>query len=319
MSEQREHQPVGRRTYRIAGFRDRLAAPVTASAHVDDLIPGFALGALDPEETAAVDAHTRICPSCDRALTDARRTVGMLPFIVPLHVPPADSKAALFARVAHARKAATAAALPTTQLESLRTPTLPSSGGTMFAAATAVSAPPPAERSGGRSSWLISIVSVPLLIALIATGLWGMQLRDQLALQNSQVAELQAELANFGSGSTSYQLSPGAAAPQAEGQIVMGADERAGMLQIDVNTQEGPKQYQLLVNVDDQLVPAAEVTVDENGKGLARFELDQPFSEYESVQIKAVPVGTENPQSETLFLDNGGSLGSTGSGLGTGP
>jgi hypothetical protein len=165
------------------------------------------------------------------------------------------------------------------------------------------------------------VVSLPLLIALVATGFWGMQLRNQISTQDAQLAELQAELANFGSGTTSYQLQPGMAAPQAEGQIVLGADQRAGVLQIDVNTDEGARSFEMWVNHEGKLVPAAEVTVNQDGLGQARFELDQPFGEYESVHIIAKPTGAASGGSpaDTLLRDNGGALGSTGSGLDIGP
>jgi hypothetical protein len=65
----------------------------------------------------------------------------------------------------------------------------------------------------------------------------------------------------------------------------------------------------------------SEVTVNQDGQGQARFQLDQPFSEYESVHIKAKPVASEVDSSldDALFQDSGGSLGSTGSGLDFGP
>lgn len=318
-----EHlQPTGRRTYRIAPFRDR-AVSASPSAHVDDLIAAFALGALEPDEMAAVDAHVRACAACDQALVDAQRTAGMLSFVVPLRTPSPDNKAALFARVAHAQKAAVSSALPTLAPDPFRTPTIPRS--------TSVEPLHIASRSdgdttfstpGSRSGWLVSAVSLPLLVALIATGFWGMQMRNQLTAQNSQLAELQAELTNFGSGTTSYELSPGMAAPQAQGKIVMGADQRSGMLQIDVNTNEGPKRFELYVNKDGKLMPVSEVTVDPNGVGQARFQLDQPFSEYESVHIQAKPVSASDTASplDTLTRDNDdGLLGSTGSGMDVGP
>jgi anti-sigma factor RsiW len=323
VSESREHQPAGRRTYRIAGLRDRAGASSLASlGHVDDLVAAYALGALEADELAAVDAHVRACPACEKALIDAQRTAGMLSFVVPFKTPPADSKAALFARVAQTRKAAAASSLPTSNFEAFRTPTLPRSTAEDLVLPTRSAAvvAPEAERQA-RSGWLVSVVSVPLLIALIATGFWGFQLRNQLASQNTQLAELQAELTNFGSGTTSYPLSPGTAAPQAEGQIVMGADQRAGMLQIDVNSKEGPSAYELWVNQDGELRPVSEVTVNQDGQGQARFELDQPFSEYESVHIraKAVDASVAPSPNDTLFQDNGGALGSTGSGLDVGP
>jgi anti-sigma factor RsiW len=324
VSEHREPLSTGRRTYRIAGLRDRSTAPpTTLNGHIDDLVAAYALGALEPDEAAAVDTHVRGCSSCEHELLDAQRTAGMLSFAVPLRTPSPDTKAALFARVAHARKAAAAASLPTQGIDAFRTPTIPGSAGVeelvLPSRADTASAVQPERPS--RSGWLVSAISLPLLMALIATGFWGIQLRNQLAAQNSQLAELQSELTNFGSGTTTYQLSPGGAAPQAEGKIVMGADQRAGMVQIDVNSGDGPIQYEMLVNKDGMLVPVSEFTVDPDGKGQARFELDQPFSEYESVHIQAKPVASVDNAShtDTLFQNQDSALGSTGSGLDIGP
>ena len=299
-----------------------MSSPDVFFGHVEDMAAGYALGALDPDETALVESHIRSCPSCEAVVREASGTVGMLPFLVPLQAPPIDAKIALFSRVAHAQRAAAAASLPTQHLEQFRTPTLPSAAAAPFvgpvASAPAATVAPSASARGSRSGWLATALSMPLLIALIATGFWGFQLRDQLSAQQSQLASVQAELTNFGSGTTSYPLSPGGAAPQAEGNIIMGADGRGGMLRIDVNTDEGPKAFEMWANQDGKLVHVADVTVDQSGQGLAKFQLDQPFSDYESVHVKAKAVDADDSgvQYDTLMRDNdSGSLGSTGSGL----
>ena len=322
MSDERDLQRKDRRTYRLAGMGSR---PFTSIAddigHVGDLVAGYVLGALEADEAAAVDAHVRTCSSCERSIADAQRTASMLPFVVPMKKAPIDSKVALFARVAHAQRAAASVSLPMHGAEAWRTPTIPSSAGPALAyAGSDNSSSSPADVAtsrGSRTSWLVSVMSVPLLIALVATGFWGLQLQNQLSSQNSQLVELQSELANFGSGTTSYPLSPGYDAPQAEGQIVIGSDGRAGMLQIDVNSKDAAGAYELWVNQDGKLVPAAEFTVDQDGTGQARFELDQPFGEYESIHIraKALDPGQAGIQSDTLVRDSAGALGSTGSGL----
>jgi hypothetical protein len=322
VSDERDLQRKDRRTYRLAGLGSRsFTSAADDIGHVDDLVAGYVLGALEADEVAAVEAHVRTCSSCRRSLAEAQRTASMLPFVVPIQKPPIDSKVALFARVAYAQRAAAAASLPLHGADAWRTPTIPSSAGAMQAyAGSDNSSPSPAGEStsrGSRAGWLVSVMSVPLLIALVATGFWGLQLQNQLSSQNSQLAELQSELANFGSGTTSYPLSPGYDAPQAEGQIVIGSDGRAGMLQIDVNSKDAAGAYELWVNHDGKLVPAAEFTVNQDGQGQARFELDQPFGEYESVHIraKALDPGQAGAQSDTLVRDSGGALGSTGSGL----
>jgi hypothetical protein len=321
VSDERDLQRKHRRTYRLAGLGNRsFTSAADDIGHVDDLVAGYVLGALEADEAAAVDAHVRTCSTCELSLGEAQRTVGMLPFIVPLQRPPIDTKVALFARVAQARRAAAAVSLPMHGAEAWRTPTIPSSAGAALASTGSDNSSSATSASSSRSSragWLVSVMSVPLLIALVATGFWGLQLQNQLSSQNSQLAELQSELANFGSGTTSYPLSPGYDAPQAEGQIVIGSDGRAGMVQIDVNSKDAAGAYELWVNQDGKLVPAAEFTVNQDGKGQARFELDQPFGEYESVHIraKALDPGQSGTQSDTLVRDSGGALGSTGSGL----
>jgi Putative zinc-finger len=322
VSDERDLQRKDRRTYRLAGMGSRSFTSIADDiGHVGDLVAGYVLGALEADEAAAVDAHVRTCSSCERSIADAQRTASMLPFVVPMKKAPIDSKVALFARVAHAQRAAASVSLPMHGAEAWRTPTIPSSAGPALAyAGSDNSSSSPADVAtsrGSRTSWLVSLMSVPLLIALVATGFWGLQLQNQLSSQSSQLVELQSELANFGSGTTSYPLSPGYDAPQAEGQIVIGSDGRAGMLQIDVNSKDAAGAYELWVNQDGKLVPAAEFTVNQDGKGQARFELDQPFGEYESVHIraKALDPGQAGTQSDTLVRDSGGALGSTGSGL----
>lgn len=326
MSDDRGLQPTNRRSYRIAGMRDRAAAPTMMSAgHIDDLAPAYALGALEPDEMLAVDAHIRGCRTCQDAVDDAQRTAGMLSYLATPRIPSVDTKAALFARVAHAQRAAVTSALPTHSLEQFRTPTIPASTGfddLVVAAApagvaTAIAAPSRQSRTG----WMMSILSVPLLIALVATGMWGLQMRNQLSAQDFQMAELQSELTNFGSGANTYQLSPGQAAPQAEGKIVIGADQKSGMLQIDTNTKNGPQSFALWATQNDKLVQIGQVTVDQEGQGQARLQLDQPYLDYENVQLQAQPLDASAPSDSgiTLFQDNGGSLGSTGSGMDVGP
>ncbi len=100
----------------------RLNAPITqpfsavpetddsgSDEHVENLIAGYALGALEPDEQLAVERHASYCPSCARLLAETRRTAAMLPFVAaPADLSP-DVKAALFARISQSSAAITAA------------------------------------------------------------------------------------------------------------------------------------------------------------------------------------------------------------------
>ena len=101
MSDERDLQRKDRQTYRLAGLGNRsFTAATNTIGHVDDQVAGYVLGALEANEVALVDAHVRTCPGCERSLAEAQRTASMLPFVVPMHKPPIDSKVALLARVA---------------------------------------------------------------------------------------------------------------------------------------------------------------------------------------------------------------------------
>ena len=316
MSEQGAHHQESRRRYRIGGRTTASDLGSGLGGHVDDLVAGYALGALDATEREAVDRHVLFCDRCADLLAEDVRTTGMLPFLAARHTPSPDIKATLFARIEHAQRAASAAQVPTRHGR-------PSAAAISTAGASWSDAAPSTSgmvtaTGGSRRGWVTTALSLPLLVALMATGLWGMQLRGQVSQQSAEVTRLQSQLANFGAGATSYLLSPGAAAPQAEGEITLGADQRGGMVSIDLNDKQAiPNQaYDLYVVKDGKLVPMAEVKVNDEGVGQAQFQLDQPFSEYDSVHVKAKPLAgaADSGSADALLGSIGGSIGSSGSG-----
>ncbi|HEU5432626.1 MAG TPA: zf-HC2 domain-containing protein [Thermomicrobiales bacterium] len=322
MSEQSRRPSEARRRYRIGGGTVASDLDVGPGGHVDDLIPGYALGALDQFERDAVDRHLRFCERCAALLAADMRTVGLIPFTMPRATPAPDVKVALFSRIEHAQRAAAEANLPTHAGRAVPpTLTIPASRPLADPAPPAGGQPVrPARRADSRFSWVASALSLPLLMALVASGVWAMQLRNQVGQQSAMVGQLQAQLANFGAGATSYSLSPGATAPQAEGEIIVGADQKSGMVRIDLNSkQTGPaSSYEMWVVQDGKLVPATEVKVDDHGVGQAPFQLDQPFSNYESVHVKAKPVATgeaaDATSDDTLLGNIAGTIGSSNSG-----
>jgi len=179
-----------------------------------------------------------------------------------------------------------------------------------------VAAPAAPARSLG---WIGSMLSVPLLIALVATGFWGLQMREQLATQGSRVSALEAQVANFGSGTT-YQLSPGMGMPQAEGQLLLGANEQAGVLQVDLNSDEAAGIYDIWGwDQNGEYRSIGELEVGADGKGKTQLSLDQPYSSYESVQVVAKSTDGEAGDEDVVLQLGNASLGSTGTGAATMP
>ena len=312
MSDILNDQVGTRRRYRLAGGSPSGSG---LDGHVDDLAAVYALGALEPGERELVERHCRRCPDCDRLVAEERRVVSLLPLAVPPARPAPDVKVALFARIAHAQRAAAEADLPTSRVRSLPPSlTIPASG-PASRSATAPEGEPAAPWLGARPEsrsrlgWLTSIATVPLLIALVATGVWGLQLRDQVSQRSGQVNSLQASLANFAAQAMSYPLTPEPGVSGAQGQLLVGADRREAMLTMQLDPELG-RSYRLLgVNEEGQLVPVTELKVNEEGFGTTTF----PFNDYQRVEVQAEPIAGGAEAEATAPILSGNLNGSIGS------
>ena len=153
MSEQGAHHQESRRRYRIGGRTTASDLGSGLGGHVDDLVAGYALGALDTAEREAVDRHVLFCDRCADLLAEDVRTTGMLPFLATRHTPSPDIKATLFARIEHAQRAASAAQVPTRRgrPSASAISTAGSSWSDLEPPTTSLSA---ADASGSRRGWV---------------------------------------------------------------------------------------------------------------------------------------------------------------------
>jgi hypothetical protein len=67
--------------------------------HVTLLLAGYALGALDPDETELVTRHVQRCDACRDELAGYEAVTGMLPYAAPPLPVPVRSRAALLSRI----------------------------------------------------------------------------------------------------------------------------------------------------------------------------------------------------------------------------
>ncbi|HEU4324468.1 MAG TPA: anti-sigma factor [Roseiflexaceae bacterium] len=67
--------------------------------HPTELLPGYVLEALDPEETRRVAAHLRVCPACQAEAASFRAVVNLLPYTTLPQDPPVHIKRQLLARI----------------------------------------------------------------------------------------------------------------------------------------------------------------------------------------------------------------------------
>lgn len=67
--------------------------------HVDEHVDAYALGALEPEEVASVEAHLEHCARCQQLVAAARASVRAMLYGAPLVAPPPDLRARVLQRV----------------------------------------------------------------------------------------------------------------------------------------------------------------------------------------------------------------------------
>lgn len=320
----------GRRRYRVAGSgdwaaevasRDLVADEGAAGEHVTDLVAGYALDALDADERRHVERHVRRCAACARLITADARVVGFLPYLAPAIAPAPDVKAALFARIAHAERAVAEAPAPRLPLQPplAATPTLPASRPLPPSAAVSVAGGEVPVASQGlrpapnRLAWATSFLSIPLLLALAAVGAWGFQMQGDAAEADARWSEVQAQFASFANGEQ-FNLEPSAGGRGAEGTITVSPDGRRLLLSIQVNNPRQDRTYQLLVQYGERLIPQQDIKVGPNGKVMEIVELDRPYSDYEGIEVKALPVTGENSSDSLAKIavgDVAGSIGGT--------
>jgi anti-sigma factor RsiW len=75
-------------------------AGLAATEHVSGLLAGYALGALEPDETEQVLRHLAGCSRCQAELQDYQVVAGQLASDAPVQAVPVRARAALLARVA---------------------------------------------------------------------------------------------------------------------------------------------------------------------------------------------------------------------------
>ena len=260
--------------------------------HVDDLAAGFVLGALEPAERRRVDGHRRICPVCDRLLADEGRVVGLLPLAVPPgEAPPPDLKVALLARVAHAGRSP-APPDPVVERHGGVRPstTLPASRSWRRPPIAATGSPIGGAVARRRwAAWSSAILTLPLLLALIGTSVWAVQLRARAEEREERANSFRAilERALEGDGAVS-ELDNGPAAPEAEGWVVAEADGHAATLYVRDGEDRAGRWFALFGLQDGPQVLLTKVKLDDRGRGMEEFTSARPVSTYRQYRVKVL-------------------------------
>ena len=175
---------------------------------VRDLAPGFALGALEPEQERAVRDHLATCPEAHEEIATYAEVVPVLAESVKQVEPPAALRERIMAAAAAdlaVEAAAPAVSVPAAAATAVAATAAP-------AAMPASSAPPiaigaaRAERTARRPilTWVAGLAAV---LAIVALGAWNISLRSDLAASQAYQAHVDAVLTEAAQpGSTSVVL-----------------------------------------------------------------------------------------------------------------
>ena len=149
---------------------------------VRELAAPFVLGALDPDEAAAVREHLADCPEVHEEIAQLGGVLPALAASVPVVQPPDGLKDRIMAAAAAdlAERTSAAGTVPGTIVE--LAPAVSPPAAPAAPAAAPIAFPGPAERETGRrgtsaTSWVLRIAAV---VAIVALGATTLVLRNQL-------------------------------------------------------------------------------------------------------------------------------------------
>ena len=223
--------------------------------HVQELLPVFALDALEGDETVQASEHLAACPACRAELAAFQAVADQLPLAVPDAAPAADLKQRLMARVQPSRPAVPAAAP--------RAPWWQPLADWMRRAMPAWGA-----------------VSVVLIVALSVSNLllWQRATRSNVTPQPGAMRTMGIQGTD--------------AAPDAIGTVVIDADGDHGALVVDgLPLLDVDHQYQVWLIKDGQQTSGGIFSVDEEGYGVHWLSAPQPLSSYDALGVTIEPAG----------------------------
>lgn len=251
-----------------------------------DLLPAYALGALDTEEAGFVERHLPDYPDCVAELTALRDDLATLAFSAPLAVPPPAAKEALFARLDREAEA------------------------TVRPVATIT--PLPTARPGRFGDWRGSRAALAALAAVLIVGLLGWATiaqtrlnaeRQRLATTAQQNEQLAARVSQLAFVDTLLN-NPSAAHPVSGPPVSEYGLPAAGYVYIDPTSTIGlmltywlptitPEQrFQVwLVTPEGTRDSGGLFTADARGNAHVIINAPAPFAKYKSIGVTVEPAG----------------------------
>ena len=228
------------------------------SAHVDDLIAAYVLGALEPDELEHVELHLLNCEHCRALADEEHRIAGLLPYLAPPADVPLRARQQLLETVERQEPVALPARgrrLPATML---------------------------------RVSWLAAG-----LAAVLALGFFwhGTQIQQQVDKKDTQLVALEGQqdtVLSFVSthGGFITQLQDTGGANGAHGGVIVDPTGNAAVMMVDGLAQPRPGHtYVVWALRGDEHVKAGLLPVDNSGHAVLRIVLPEAILSFDQLII----------------------------------
>lgn len=269
--------------------------PEPDCAQLEALLPSYAMGITDPDESLLVERLLVDCPEYQQELDVYKDLSESLLYAVPQVIPPDSLAAKLQQRIAAAEKA-----------EPSQTPPPDTSS----PAAPVVIEHTIARPNFGASRWIVGGAAAVVIAALVLIGYLVTEinnLRESQSALESQLREQEQVLNALGSHDLiQFTLASNEGDPSdlAEGRIICNPDAQFGLLRVENFAALDPTMaYQVWLIQGENRTSAGLFTVSSDGEGVLTFESPLPMGEYDYVGVTAEPAaGSDGPTSQPVVF-----------------
>ncbi len=239
--------------------------------HPTELLPGYVLEVLDPEETRRVAEHLGACPACRAEAASFRAVVNLLPYTAPAQEPPAHVKRQLLARI--------------DAIGEPQTPHRPAAGLDGGAPSPAAAFPRPAAARAARwlGGALAAVCAVALALGYVAYD--TSRRADDLAQQVDQLTE-KGKIAAFVSAPDTLSRELRASRPGVKAKMYMRPGHSQAVIEISgLPAADAAHTYQCWFARDNTPVPSDRFNVGSSGHVAMLIDAPEPIDHYAEVMV----------------------------------
>jgi anti-sigma-K factor RskA len=235
--------------------------------HIVELLPAYALGALDAGEIEQVESHLSTCAACQAELREFEAITDDLSLLVPMVEPPPSTKQRLMARINK----------PQAETKPLPEPSYWQRMVAVF------------QQNKEIAFSQLALLALVLILTASTILLW--QEVAELS-SGSEPGRLQA-----------IRLNSTGVIPGADGYLTVSGDGLSGAIVLDQVPQLGEdQQYQLWLVKDGERTSAALLSVDELGYGGGRVRAPESLFNYSAAEVTIETVeGSPQPTTDVIL------------------